>query len=155
MTEVKLTKLDFAHTSQLAEVRPHIASHALLFLMARAEILTKNLLVFWSIWSHQKDISKLFDLYTFVSTKLLYGKLHMFFFLLLVTLNCGGSASENCTYFDSSTTVASGACKAKICRCSDDIWCVIKLIAFSSFMFGGVIFDILMDIFLMSSNQRK
>ena len=53
-------------------------------------------------------------------------------FLLLVTLNCGGSASENCTYFDSSTSVASGQCKTKICRCSDDIWFVIKPIAFSS-----------------------
>ena len=33
-----------------------------LFLEARAEILTKILLVFWSIWRHQKDISKLTDL---------------------------------------------------------------------------------------------
>jgi len=51
------------------------------------------------------------------------------------TLNCGGSASENCTYFDSSTTVASGACKAKICRCSDNI-CQIRL-DFSNFIISG------------------
>ena len=44
-------------------------------------------------------------------------------FILLVTLNCGGESSENCTYFDSSTTVAPGACKAKVCKCSTDIWC--------------------------------
>ena len=34
-----------------------------LFLEAREEIFTKNLLVFWSIWRHQKDILKLNDLY--------------------------------------------------------------------------------------------
>ena len=34
-----------------------------LFLEARAEILEKNLLVFWSKWWHQKDILKLTDLY--------------------------------------------------------------------------------------------
>ena len=34
-----------------------------LFLEARAEILTNISLFFWSIWRHQKDISKLTDLY--------------------------------------------------------------------------------------------
>ena len=34
-----------------------------LFLEARAEILTKILLVFWWIWLRQKDILKLTDLY--------------------------------------------------------------------------------------------
>ena len=34
-----------------------------LFLEASAEILTKIVLLFWSIWRHQKDISKLTDLY--------------------------------------------------------------------------------------------
>ena len=34
-----------------------------LLLKARAEILTKISLFFWSIWRHQKDISKLTDLY--------------------------------------------------------------------------------------------
>ena len=34
-----------------------------LFLEARAEILTKHLLVFWSISRHQNDISKLTNLY--------------------------------------------------------------------------------------------
>ena len=33
-----------------------------LFLEARAEILTKISLVFWSIWRHQNNISKLTDL---------------------------------------------------------------------------------------------
>lgn len=51
------------------------------------------------------------------------------------TLNCGGSASENCTYFDSSTSVASGQCKTKICRCSDDI-CQIRL-DFNNFIISG------------------
>ena len=37
-----------------------------LFLEARAEILSKKLLVFWSIWRHQKDILKLTDLYAFL-----------------------------------------------------------------------------------------
>ena len=48
-------------------------------------------------------------------------------FILLVTLNCGGSTSENCTYFDSSTTVANGACKAEVCKCSTDIWCATSI----------------------------
>ena len=34
-----------------------------LFLEARAEILETNLLVYWEIWRHQKDILKLTDLY--------------------------------------------------------------------------------------------
>ena len=41
-----------------------------LFLEARAEILEKNPLVCWKIWRHQKDILKLFDLYTMVHKKL-------------------------------------------------------------------------------------
>jgi len=51
------------------------------------------------------------------------------------TLNCGGESSENCTYFDSSTTVAPGACKAKVCKCSTDI-CQIRL-DFSNFVISG------------------
>merc|ERR1719225_1842890 len=42
------------------------------------------------------------------------------------TLGCGGSSSENCTYFDSATTVATGSCKAKICPCNDNI-CQMRL----------------------------
>jgi len=51
------------------------------------------------------------------------------------TLNCGGQSNENCTYFDSSTTVAPGACKAKVCKCSTDI-CQIRL-DFSNFVISG------------------
>merc|ERR1719220_1239772 len=51
------------------------------------------------------------------------------------TLNCGGSTSENCTYFDSSTTVANGACKTEVCKCSTDI-CQIRL-DFSNFVISG------------------
>ena len=40
---------------------------------------------------------------------------------LLVTLRCGGSSSENCTYFESSGTAATGACRAQICPCSNNI----------------------------------
>ena len=43
-----------------------------------------------------------------------------FIFLFTVTISCGGQASENCTYFESSGT-ESGACRAKICKCSSDI----------------------------------
>ena len=41
-------------------------------------------------------------------------------FLFTVTISCGGQASENCTYFESSGT-ESGACRAKVCKCSSDI----------------------------------
>ena len=46
--------------------------------------------------------------------------------LISVTMNCGGTLAENCTYFDSSTTVVPGACKAKICKCNNNI-CQIRL----------------------------
>lgn len=51
------------------------------------------------------------------------------------TMNCGGTLAENCTYFDSSTTVVPGACKAKICKCNNNI-CQIRL-DFSSFIISG------------------
>ena len=41
-------------------------------------------------------------------------------FLFTVTISCGGQASENCTYFESSGA-ESGACRAKVCKCSSDI----------------------------------
>ena len=43
-----------------------------------------------------------------------------------VTLTCGGSSSENCTYFDSSTSQGTGSCKAEICKLNSDI-CQIRL----------------------------
>ena len=46
--------------------------------------------------------------------------------MISVTMNCGGTLAENCTYFDSSTTVVPGACKAKICKCNNNI-CQIRL----------------------------
>jgi len=51
------------------------------------------------------------------------------------TFNCGGSSSENCTYFDSSTAVAAGACKFEICQCSSNI-CQMRL-DFSNFVISG------------------
>jgi len=51
------------------------------------------------------------------------------------TLNCGGTSSENCTYFDSSTTVTEGACRATICKINSNI-CQIRL-DFSSFVITG------------------
>ncbi len=38
----------------------------------------------------------------------------------LVTVGCGASSSENCTYFDSSSPVA-GTCNMEICPCGDNI----------------------------------
>jgi hypothetical protein len=44
------------------------------------------------------------------------------YYFLSVVLGCGGTASNNCTYFQSSsTTQASGQCAIKICKCSSDI----------------------------------
>merc|ERR1711971_141712 len=51
------------------------------------------------------------------------------------TLNCGGSSSENCTYFDSATTVNEGACRAQICKCNSNI-CQIRL-DFSALVITG------------------
>jgi len=51
------------------------------------------------------------------------------------TFNCGGSSSENCTYFDSSTSVTAGACKFEICPCSSNI-CQMRL-DFSNFVISG------------------
>ena len=42
------------------------------------------------------------------------------FHLYAVSVNCGGMSSENCTYFDSDTTMA-GGCQATICPCNDNI----------------------------------
>ncbi len=44
-----------------------------------------------------------------------------------VTLTCGGTSSENCTYFDSSSPVA-GGCSVTICPCNNNICQVSKLI---------------------------
>lgn len=51
------------------------------------------------------------------------------------TLNCGGTSAENCTYFDSSTSVNTGACRAKICKLNTNI-CQIRL-DFSTFVITG------------------
>ena len=40
--------------------------------------------------------------------------------LFSVTIGCGQTSSENCTYFDSSSPTA-GACSVTICPCSNDI----------------------------------
>jgi len=51
------------------------------------------------------------------------------------TLNCGAEIAENCTYFDSSTTVNNGACEVKICKCSSNI-CQVRL-DFQNFVISG------------------
>ena len=56
-------------------------------------------------------------------------------YVFSVTLNCGGTSSENCPYFDSSTSVLTGACKAKICKANSNI-CQIRL-DFSTFVITG------------------
>ena len=51
------------------------------------------------------------------------------------TLGCGDTSAENCTYFQSATTVTAGSCRAKICKLNEDI-CQIRL-DFSSFVITG------------------
>ena len=61
--------------------------------------------------------------------------LAVWFTFVSVVLGCGGSTSQNCSYFQSSAnTLQSGQCTLKICKCSTDIcqvyvfWCSSKLI---------------------------
>jgi len=51
------------------------------------------------------------------------------------SLSCGGSSSENCTYFESANTVAEGGCSAQICRCNSNV-CQIRL-DFNNFIITG------------------
>ena len=46
------------------------------------------------------------------------------FYKFSVTLGCGGSSSENCTYFEV-TGANDGACSAQICKISSDVCQVI------------------------------
>ncbi len=46
-------------------------------------------------------------------------------------LGCGSRIAENCTYFQSSTTPASGTCGVTICKCSTDICQVISIFIWS------------------------
>ena len=41
--------------------------------------------------------------------------------ILSVTVRCGQQSNENCTYFESSSSSASGACSIKICKCNSNI----------------------------------
>eukprot|EP00095_Tigriopus_kingsejongensis_P007971 maker-scaffold135_size322082-snap-gene-2.13 protein:Tk07971 transcript:maker-scaffold135_size322082-snap-gene-2.13-mRNA-1 annotation:"hypothetical protein KGM_18655" len=43
-----------------------------------------------------------------------------------VSLGCGGSSSENCTYLTQTSTTSSGSCVYNICKCSSNI-CRIRL----------------------------
>ncbi len=58
-------------------------------------------------------------------------------FLLIETLGCGDVTAENCTYFDSDSTTASGGCTATICPCNDNI-CQVGVFKFL-FLGGGMI----------------
>ena len=49
------------------------------------------------------------------------------YILLTVTFGCGGTSSENCTYFESSGTPSAGECRAKVCPCNDNICQVINM----------------------------
>jgi len=51
------------------------------------------------------------------------------------TIGCGGSSSENCTYFEVSSLTTTGACSGKICKLSSDI-CQIRL-DFTTFVITG------------------
>ena len=51
-----------------------------------------------------------------------------------VQLSCGGTSSENCTYFQSDGNEI-GQCRIKICPCSDNI-CQLRL-DFSTFVITG------------------
>jgi hypothetical protein len=51
------------------------------------------------------------------------------------TLTCGSTSSENCTYFEFTSTVAAGACRAKICKANPNI-CRLRL-DFTSFVITG------------------
>ncbi len=46
-------------------------------------------------------------------------------YLITVTARCGGTSTENCTYFESSGT-ESGACRVTICRCDSNVCQVIN-----------------------------
>ena len=51
------------------------------------------------------------------------------------TLGCGSTTTENCTYFESSTTVNTGPCATKVCKSSSDV-CQIRL-DFNTFTITG------------------
>ena len=55
-------------------------------------------------------------------------------YYISVTLGCGGTSSENCTYFQSGGQEV-GQCRLKICPCSDNI-CQLRL-DFSTFVITG------------------
>ncbi len=54
--------------------------------------------------------------------------------LLIVTVNCGASSNENCTYFES-TGSEIGACQIEICRCNSNV-CQLRL-DFNQFVITG------------------
>jgi hypothetical protein len=69
-----------------------------LFLGARAEILTKISLVFWSILRQQKDISKIIDLYIvrqFMVQNIMFMKSLTIFLLFLLQQACRFDRSVN------------------------------------------------------------
>jgi len=51
------------------------------------------------------------------------------------TIGCGGTSSENCTYFEVSSLTTTGPCKGRICKLSSDI-CQIRL-DFTTFVITG------------------
>lgn len=55
--------------------------------------------------------------------------------LILVTMGCGGTKSENLTYFDSMTSYHTGSCNAKICKCTQKV-CQLRL-DFETFVIAG------------------
>ena len=54
--------------------------------------------------------------------------------LISVTLGCGGTSAQNCTYFQSGGQEV-GQCRLKICPCSDNI-CQLRL-DFQTFVITG------------------
>jgi len=53
----------------------------------------------------------------------------------IFSIGCGGSSSQNCTYFESSGTPSAGQCSAEVCQCNNNI-CQMRL-DFSSFVITG------------------
>merc|ERR550532_1615270 len=53
----------------------------------------------------------------------------------IFSIGCGGSASQNCTYFESSGTPSAGQCSAQVCQCNNNI-CQMRL-DFSTFVITG------------------
>ncbi len=76
----------------------------------------------FKLWLLRLWLRSLLHLWARVFVFLIYFFFKNLFFLspCKVTIGCGATSSENCTYFTSST-VTNGQCCATICPCGDNI----------------------------------